>query len=267
MQTANCQSIKNAVLQHLTEGTSVEHAGNLCIVTLPIRTIDDRLVDVFVESRQSDFYLVHDAGKAANELILRGINITNAMNRNYSLLAEKFGVKWSDEMFQTGCKLSRIPQSALAVAMCSSMATLDLLGFIALPEEETGRKQFGVALRAWSRSKTAVKEYVPVKGTWKQHSFDFVYYPKTGEPVAINVISPGGNAIASADRAAFRAKDLEGTDFGKWRKVIVQTDAQAWTTPAKNLLLKCSDCVIEINSGQKPTSALIEESFKRLRAA
>src|SRR4051794_38149538 len=136
MQTANCKSIKAAVLQHLAEGTAVEHVGELCIVTLPIRTIDDRLVDVFVEPRQADFYLVHDACKAANELILRGINITNAMNRNYSLLAERFGVKWSGEMFQTGCKVNGIASSALAIAMCSSMATLDLLGFVAEPEEE-----------------------------------------------------------------------------------------------------------------------------------
>ena len=267
MQTANCQSIRESILQHLRDATSVEHSGGLCIATLPIRTVDDRLVDIFIESRQADFYLVHDAGKAANELILRGINITNAMNRNYSLLAERFGVKWSDEMFQAGCKLDRIAASAFAVAMCSSMATLDLLGFVAQPEEDTAHKQFGVALRSWSRSRNSVKESVPVKGSWKQHSFDFVYYPKTGQPIAISVLSPGGNAIASADRAAFRSKDLVGTHFEQWRKVIVQADAQSWTSPAKNLLSKCSDLVIEINSGEKPTSALIDEEFKRLKTA
>jgi hypothetical protein len=176
-------------------------------------------------------------------------------------------VKWSDEMFQTGCKLAEIPSSALAVAMCSSMVTLDLLGFVAQPEEETAHKQFGVALRSWSKNRTAVKEYVPVKGAWRQHSFDFVYYPKSQQPIAINVVSPAGNPIASADRAAFRAKDLEGTPFEKWRKVIVEAEAQAWSNPAKSLMSKCSDLVIEINSGQTPTPALIEESFKRLRAA
>ncbi len=267
MQIVDCQSIRESILQHLGEATSVERSGELCIVTLPIRTVDNRLVDVFVESRQADFYLVHDAGKAANELILRGINITNAMNRNYSLLADRFGVKWSDEMFQTGCKMNHISVSAFAVAMCSSMATLDLLGFVAQPEEDTPRNQFGVALRSWSKSKKAVKESVPVKGAWKQHSFDFVYYPKAGQPIAISVVSPGGNAIASADRAAFRAKDLVGTDFEQWRKVIVQADAQAWSSPALSLLSKCSDLIIEINSGVQPTVDLIDESFKRLRAA
>lgn len=267
MQAASCKTIKDAILQHLTERTTAEHSGDLCIVTLPVRTVDDRLVDVFIEARQADFYLVHDAGKAANELILHGLNLTNAMNRNYSLLAEHFGLKWSDEMFQTGCKLAQIGAAALAVATCSSMATLDLLGFVPQPEEETAHKQFGVALRSWSKRRKSVREYVPVKGSWKRHSFDFVYYPpKSAQPIAINVLSPAGNPISSADRAAFRAKDLVGTPFEHWRKVIVQTDAEAWTNPASTLLAKCSDLVIEINSGTKPTPELIDEEFRKFAA-
>jgi hypothetical protein len=267
MQAVNCQSIKDTVLQHLIERTAVERSGDICIVTLPIRTIDDRLVDIFIEPRQKDFYFIHDAGKAANELILRGINITNSMNRNYSLLADRFRVTWSDEMFQTGCKLDQIAASALAVATCSSMATLDLLGFVAAPEEEATHDQFGVALRKWSKRRASVAEHVPAKGSWKQHSFDFVAYPKGQLPIAINIVSPAGNAIGAADRAAFRAKDLQGTEYETWRKVLVETHAESWTAQAHGLISKCSDAVIEIKSGEKPTQSIIEEAFKHLRAA
>ena len=266
MRTANCQSIKESVLAHLTGCTSVERSGDLCIITLPVQTVDDRLVDVFVEMRNQDFYLVHDAGKAANELILRGLNITASMHRHYAQLSQRMGVQWADEMFQSGCKSSAIAATAMAVAQCSSIATMDLMSLNNEPEEEGYRQQFGSALRTWSRSRASVKSQIPVKGEWRQHTFDFVAYPKHGMPIAINVISPAGSAIGAADRAAFRYKDLAGTTYDTWKKVLVQTHAETWSKASSELLGKCSSLVIPINTGEHPTPTMIENYFKQMAA-
>ena len=71
MSATKCQSVRDAMVAYLLETTVGEQIGDVCVVTLPIPTIDGRFVDVFVESRIGDYLLVHDGGKAANELILQ----------------------------------------------------------------------------------------------------------------------------------------------------------------------------------------------------
>jgi hypothetical protein len=165
-------------------------------------------------------------------------------------------------MFQVRCKVEHLNAAILGVAMCSSLATVFLLEHAIDTGEDEIREQFGTALKSWSKKRARVKERVPIAGKWKQHNFDFVAYPKNAEPIAINVLAPSGNSISVADRAAFRARDLEGTPFEKWRKVIVETRSESWTGPAKNLLAKCSDLVIEIPSGDVPQPDMIAASLK-----
>jgi hypothetical protein len=253
------------MLQYLAERTAAGAFHNSCVVTLPIRTFDNRLVDVFIEERQSDFYLVHDAGKAANELILRGGNITKSVNERYAQIAENFGVAWRDEMFQFGCKFPLLAPTAYAVAMCSAIATLDLLSLCPMQDDETVREQFGHALKGWSRKRVKIKDRLTVPGEWKQqHTFDFVAYPKSGSPIAINVLTPGSSSISAAERAAFRQRDLENTAFGGWRKVSVATGSEMWSHPARELVERCSDLVVGIGTGEAPTADLIERTIGKL---
>jgi hypothetical protein len=247
--------------------TTAERLRDLCVVTLPVPTIDGRLVDVFVESRVGDYYLVHDAAKAANELILNGIDITPSIREDCGRLAQAFGIAWVDEMFQFGCKITQLPATALAVAACSAYATIHLLGQVAKEDEGTVVQQFGTVLRSWSRHKARVRDNVAASGEWKQHAFDFVIHPKRGTPIGISVLSPAGNAIAAADRAAFRTKDLQNTQYGDWRMVNVQTHAETWSMPARELLRKCSAGVIEINSGERPSVTDLAEVLDRLLVA
>jgi hypothetical protein len=246
------------MVQFLAERTAAEAHRNLCVLTLPIRTFDNRLVDVFIEERQADFYVIHDAGKAANELILHGGNITKSVSERFTRMAARFGISWRGEMFTAGCKFPLIAHTALSVAMCSATATVDLLDICPVAEEETVREQFGDALRSWSRKRLKIKEGLPASGEWKQHSFDFVAYPKVGPPIAINVLTPSGNAISTAERAAFRSRDLERTKFGAWKKVSVEAGSELWSRPARELVAKCSDMVIAIGSGEIPTAGLID---------
>jgi hypothetical protein len=218
-------------------------------------------VDVFIESRSGDYFVVHDAGKAANELILQGVNLTPSIENNCHKLAERFSAQWSEEMFQVRCKIEHLNAAILGIAMCSSLATVFLLDHTADTGEDEIREQFGAALKTWSKKRARVKERVLIAGQWKQHNFDFVAYPKNAEPIAISVLAPSGSSISVADRAAFRARDLEETPFSKWRRVIVETRCESWTGPAKNLLAKCCDLVIEIPSGDVPQPEMIAASL------
>jgi hypothetical protein len=259
MLTASCKSLHESILKHLTDHTAVEQVRDLCVVTLPIRTVDNRLVDVFIEERATDYYFVHDAGKAANELILQGVNITPSIGRDCERIAASFGIQWADESFQTKCKIDKLNASIFGVGMSSSVATSHLLGHVADTEEEAVREQFGVVLKSWAKRRARIKESVQAPGKWRQHSFDFVAYPKTAQPIAISVLAPSGNPLSSAVRAAFRSKDLEGTPAASWRKVIVETRPELWTGPARDLLGKCSDVVIELNAGDAPTPQKLNE--------
>lgn len=195
----DCQQIKDALLKGFPQ-MEVHRSGDTCVIVFPILTAESRLVEVFVEPKYTDFFLIHDAGKAANELILQGMEI-GAVSKKYERLAARFKIAWKDEMFVWGCKQKEIPLTALAVASCSAIATADIIDHQAMEEDESGnvKEQFGAALRSWARKHSVrVKANTPATGTWSQHRFDFLATPRTAKTVAINIINPSGNALAAA---------------------------------------------------------------------
>lgn len=173
MSMVNCGSIHESISKHLSSCTAVEQIRDLCVATLPIRTVDGRLVDVFIEQRSGDYFFVHDAGKAANELILQGVDITPSVNRNLERMAASFGAQWAEETFQSYCKITQLNSAILGVAMSSSFATIYLLEHVGEVEETGMHEQIGKALKVWSRRRARVQENVIARGAWSQHSFDF----------------------------------------------------------------------------------------------
>jgi hypothetical protein len=139
MAEVKCDSFREAVAKYLANSTTAERIRDLCVVTLPIPTVDGRMVDVFVENKVGDYYLVHDAGKAANELILNGVDITPTIRDSCDNLARAFGVAWVDEVFQFGCKMPSLATTALAVATCSAFASVHLLAKKKSPRRSGGR--------------------------------------------------------------------------------------------------------------------------------
>ena len=127
MQMATCLTIKQALTQHLVEQIDVSQVRDMCVATLPLHTIDQRWVDVFIEPRATDFYLIHDGGKAVNELILQGMKITPAVEKDFEVLAGRFGISFSEEMFNAGAKMNRLAEMVNAVGMCSALAMTELL--------------------------------------------------------------------------------------------------------------------------------------------
>jgi len=266
MQTDKCKSVRGSILDFLSHQTIVEEVGGLCVATIPIPTVDGRFVDIYIEKKLGDYVLVHDGGKAANELIMQGMDITDAVHRDCSSLAQSFRVHWNDEMFQVACKSSNLTRAIMGVAACSSLATFQLVGHQAIPEEEPIRDQFGVALKKWARKKATVTDHFEIEGKVAQHSFDFVVTPKRAHPVAISVLLPTGGARSAAERFGFKISDLEGTEASKWKKLAVEAKAENWTPYARRIVNAYADHVIEINVDKKPTQDKIDEAMAMLAA-
>ena len=106
MSHTNCHSIKSALAAHLATHISVEQINDMCVISLPFETIDRRWVEVFVEPRAADYFWIHDGGKAINELILQGMKVTPSVERGLTMIASRFGISYSEEMFQTGAKMA-----------------------------------------------------------------------------------------------------------------------------------------------------------------
>jgi hypothetical protein len=262
MLKIECSGIKDSLVGYLSSHVAAQQIGETCVVTLPIETLDKRWVDVFIEPRVKDFYLIHDGGKAINELILQGMKITPAVERGLSLVAKRFGVSYSDEMFQTGTKLADLPTRVYAVGMSSALAMANLLEHVAEVEEEPVEGRIGTLLNRWGKNRAKVTENVRVSGEIKEHTFNFLVSPRhKGVPIGVSVLHPTAGALAAAERFGFKAKDLTGTSVGKWPRVAIEDKAEIWSPEARKIVKSCANFVIPIRSGERPTFEQISEAL------
>ena len=258
----NCLSIKNALTEHLLSHVEVQQVGDICVATLPFSTLDRRWVDVFIENREADFFLIHDGGKAVNELILQGMKITLAVEREFQVIASRFGVAYQDEMFRTGAKSPHMAASAYEVGMASALAMTRLLQHVPVVEEEPLTEQVRTLLRRWGRGRAKVTENATVAGEIKQHTFDFLLSPRQkGATIGVSILNPTGGPLAAAERFGFKAKDLEPTRYRKWQLVAVETKAEVWSRDARDIVRKCANVVIPIQSDDRPTYDQISQAL------
>jgi len=261
----NCHSIKQVLSDYLISHVDVQQVRDMCVATIPFATVDNRWIDIFIEPRASDFFLIHDGGKAVNELILQGIKITPSIERDLALLAERFDVAYSEEMFQTGAKMAQFAERAYAIGMASALAMVQLLDHVNIAIEDPLEGQIGGFLRRWSKTKAQVNRNVKVNGGLKQHSFDYVVTPrKKGPAIALSILNPTAGALSAAERFGFKAKDLEGTQFGKWKRVAVEAKSEVWSREARRIVEKCADVVIEVPSGSPATYDQISEALAQV---
>ena len=265
--TGNCHLLRASLLEHLESQLAVEQIRDLCVITLPIQTIDGRLIDVFVEQKVGGYVLVHDGGKAANELIIHGLELTPSVNKHCAILAGRLGVRWEEESFQHSCKAEQLSATAMAIGNCSSLAMMHLIGFVVQQEQEPIRDQFRTALRKWgSKRKVKISDNVKVAGGIKQHRFDFVAYSKIAT-VAISILSPAVSSISAADRFALKSIDLKGTSYSSWKPMAVQTHAEDWSDEASEIVKACSSAVLRISSGECVSESRLNDALTLLLAA
>ena len=260
----DCYSIRQAVSDHFLSHVDAQQVRDVCVVTVPFATVDNRWVDVFIEPRATDFFLIHDGGKALNELIIQGMKITPSVEQEFSLIAERFDIAYSDEMFQTGAKLDKLAQRVSVVGMSSALAMTQLLGYVPAVVQDSLDGQIGVLLRRWSRRRAQVRQSVRVDGALKQHTFDFVVTPrKPGRTAAFSILNPSAGALSAAERFGFKTQDLAHTDCANWRRVAIASKAEVWSREARRLVDKCASAVVEVNSGQQPTYEEIDAVLSR----
>lgn len=262
MPELKCDSIKAALSAHLASLISIERLQDACVATLPLETLDGRMVGVFIEPRASDFFLIHDGGKAVDELILQGMKITPAVERGLALVANRFGISYSDESFQAGAKMSDLPMKAYAVGMSSAMAMANLLEHVPAVEEEPLEGQIGALLKRWGKNRARVTANVRLPGELKQHAFEFLISPRRkGLPIAVSVLHPGSNPLATAERFYFKADDLSSTAYGAWPLVAIEDKAETWSADAKKIVRKVAKKVIDIRSGEALSYDRVSEAL------
>jgi hypothetical protein len=259
-----CDSVKQALAEHLISRVDVQQVRDMCVATIPLFTLDNRWVDVFIEPRTSDFFLIHDAGKAVNELILQGMKITPSVEREFGQIAARMGIAYSDEMFQTGGKFSSVAEKVYAVGMSSALAMIQLLDHLPAAEEDPLQDQIGSILRRWSKKRGQVKQNVKVAGELKQHTFDYVFTPRKGPALALSILNPTAGALSAAERFGFKTKDLEKTAFGQWKRIAVEAKSEVWSKEARKIVEKCANAVLEIPSGSPATYEQVSDFLENI---
>ena len=257
-----CKSIHSGILDHLATNTVMHSIDGACVITLPIPTVDGRLVDVFIEHRMTNHCVVHDGGKTSSELSLQGVNITESIIVHFSLLARRFGLEYKNETFTVAGNISDVHKMALAVGVCSGMAMAQVVGHMSPLAEEPLRHKIGNAVKGWAKRRFKVSPDVQVPGEHAKHRFDFVAYPKkaNSNTIAMSVLLPGSNSLGAAERFGFKTTDLKAP-YNAWGKVVIQGKSESWSSEAKNIIRSCADAVVEIGGEDRIDTEELKEKL------
>lgn len=250
----NCQSLKATLLDFLGTGINVAEIRDYCVLTLPQKTLDDRLVSVFVQEKMPGFFLVHDGGKAAAELFAQGIHVTDLKLQTLEELAERYGATFAHGAFRIGCKTDELNTAILSIAQCATLSTWHILGHKPSFTEEPVLHRVGAAIRAWDAPYVKeVRERVKVPGRKTQHVIDFVSFPLNvvGTPIGVKVVRPSDNPLEQARGFGFMAYDLENTPYETWARVAVVTKADEWTDTALELVRASAAGTVEVEAGRE----------------
>jgi hypothetical protein len=250
--TQSCRSVRESLISFLDGQLEVSAFDDYCLVTLPIKTVDDRYLDIFVEPKIGDFYIVHDGGKAAAELYAQGLHITDARLGLLKTLASRFGAVFDAGTFTMGCRTETLEQAVFAISQCASLAMLDILSHGPVIEEEPVLSRVRRTLDSWRPSIVELRSRVPVKGNIPDvtHVFDFVAFSKEShrKNVAVKVLRPTYGSQIQAQRYGFMALDLKDTLADKWPRLAVVAKADQWGESALQIVRRFSARTLEISN-------------------
>lgn len=244
----HCSLIKESFLAYVANRTMVHEAGGECVITVPISTLDNRLVDVYVESYGKDFFRVHDSGKAVDELFLQGVSLSARKSELLLKLARHYSVSFSNDVFTAGCTSSSLDKTIWAVAHASSMAMTELLRHSpGTGEDELVKSAVEKIITSWgSDNQIIVGREISVRGELAQHTFDFVAQSERNV-VAINVLSPGSSAIGRAQRYGFQGLDLLSR-YPRYQKMAVLANPDSWSNESRHLVKEIATRVVEFST-------------------
>jgi hypothetical protein len=285
---SNCQLIKETLLEFLGAAIDVTEMRDYCILTLPQKTLDDRLASVFVQEKMPGYFLVNDGGKTSAELFAQGIHITDVRLTALEELAERYGATFVQGTFRMGCHADKLNAAIVAIGQCATLATWYVLGHKPRFNEEPVLHRIEAGMRAWRPPyENEIRPRVRVLGQKMEHVIDFVSFPRDGTidrpddrkfekvlqtlnpqlPIGVKVVRPSDNPLEQARGYGFMAYDLAGTPFDSWPRVAVVTRKEDWTEPAMELVYKSASIVIPIETGEEDKlEKLIPERLSEVAA-
>ena len=223
------------------------------LVQLPLKTLDDRYLDVYIESKIGDFAIVHDGGRSTAELFAQGIHLTDAKEAQLKAVAARYGASYADGSFSVGCRLESVQQAVLAVAQCASLAMYDVLTHAPVIEAEPLALVVRRTLERWKPTDVELRHRLHLKTETPgaDHVFDSVAFPRVSgrRTVAVKTLAPGYGPQVQADRYGFLVLDIRPTDYNKWPRLAVVSKADQWPSDALKLVRSLSAKTLEVRTG------------------
>ncbi|MGA8222524.1 MAG: hypothetical protein WB780_12790 [Candidatus Acidiferrales bacterium] len=251
--TTNCASIKDSLIEYLRREIEVVTVQDSCVMTLPLKTVDDRLVDVIVERKTPDYFLVHDGGKSLSELFVQGIKLSESVRNRLETIAKLNGALLLKDAFTVGCKRDKLQDGIVAIGLCSTMAMLELIGHKPEFEEEPIASRVSRTLRTWRPEFIEnINSKVPIKGKRFQHQFDFVVSTRDDHRTsAIKILTHSYPGKIQSERYAFLVLDIENTPYFHWPRCAIISKTEMWSTGARKVVAELSMRVLELRTGEE----------------
>ena len=246
MSRVICGSIREQLVSYLDRLTESTQARDICIVTVPVKTVDDRWVDVYVEpTTSSDYYRVHDGGKAFSELSVQGFNVHGRRQAKLVQLAARYGLGIDRGVITAGASSGKLSEAIWAVAQCSFLASVDLIMRKGAPENAALYDAIAEEVDVWGVARhIPIHHEMSVRGEVDQHTFDFVAMGSEAV-VAINLLNPSAGSRAQAERYGFQALDLKNTSFGSWKRLAILEKPNLWSSRSLEIVSRVSDRAVE----------------------
>lgn len=250
MDPINCRSIRDLLVSYFGANTEVTTANDRCIVTLPLTTLDDRSVHVYVQQTMADYVVVSDGGKSMAELFAQGIHLTETQISFMKTIARHYNATFIGNIFQIGCKLSEVQQSVVAIAQCAALAMVPVASHRAVIEDEPVSARIARSLHKWKPDYVDIGRREQLKGHHSFHAFDFVAHNRKrgASSIAIKHLPPSYGSHVQAQRYGFLALDGAGMPWGNWHRLAVITKREEWHNADVELVRQFSSDVIELET-------------------
>lgn len=255
VKTANCLSIKESLLAYFAEHAEVSVLRDQCVVSLPLKTPDDRFIDVFIEPKLGDYVRVHDAARTVAELDVQGLHPTEGRLKLLASVGERYGVTLdASHALQIVCKKHQVNESIMALVQCSSVAMFETVTHRAEQQQESIADRVKRTMRVWQPAFFEIKNTQTFRGkvAGATHTFDAVAYSKDRKhsTVALKVLALGYGANVQSDRYGFLALDLEGTAFN-FPRIAIIGKAEEWSDGALKTVKALSRYTFEVRTGSE----------------
>ena len=261
-----CSSLKDSLSKHFNGEVRVTSGANYCIITLPLRTLDDRTISLIVEERLSDYFVVHDGGKTDSALFSQGIKLTEQKIKYQGEIAEQYGAQVLDGMIQRACRRKDLGSAILSVAQSVMLATHEVLhhkpNFLDAPITS----QVGKALEAWKPSFIIDIQKSVRPAHDSTYLLDYVAHARDGRDSCAVKIVPPTHPMWQAERFGFIGHEMNEKAILKgWLRVAIVTRAETWPSKAMGIIERFASDIVAIETGhEREIPFLVPEAMNRV---